>query len=159
MAGEFMTKDQKDLKDCKDIKQGPLVLAVLEVLYVLYNLPMRIPPEEFEALVEQALEGLPEEFAELLDNVAILVEEEPDPEELEALGMAPDEELFGLYLGVPLSERDSFYMGALPDRVILYRGPIIRACENRRQVIREVRDTLVHELGHHFGMEEEDMPY
>jgi predicted Zn-dependent protease with MMP-like domain len=120
---------------------------------------MRVPPEEFEALVEQALEGLPEEFAELLDNVAVMVEEEPDPDDLEAMGMEPDEELFGLYLGVPLSERDSFYMGALPDRVILYRGPILRACENRRQVIREVRDTLVHELGHHFGMEEEDMPY
>lgn len=120
---------------------------------------MRVPPEEFEALVEQALEGLPEEFAELLDNVAVMVEEEPDPEDLEAMGMELGEELFGLYLGVPLSERDSYYMGAMPDRVILYRGPILRACENRRQVIREVRDTLVHELGHHFGMEEEDMPY
>lgn len=124
-----------------------------------YNLLMRVPPEEFEALVEQALDGLPDEFAELLDNVAVLVEEEPDPEDLEAMGMEPDDELFGLYLGVPLSERDSFYMGAMPDRVILYRGPILRACDNRRQVIREVRDTLVHELGHHFGMEEEDMPY
>jgi predicted Zn-dependent protease with MMP-like domain len=104
---------------------------------------MRVPPEEFEALVEQALAGLPEEWAELLDNVAVMVEEE----------------LLGLYQGVPLAERDTFYMGALPDRVILYRGPILRACDNRRDVIREIRDTLVHELGHHFGMEEEDMPY
>ena len=56
---------------------------------------MRVPPEEFEALVEHALEGLPEEFAELLENVAVLVEEEPDPEDLEALEMEPDEELFG----------------------------------------------------------------
>ena len=126
---------------------------------VLYNPPMRVPPEEFEALVEQALAGLPEEWAELLDNVAVMVEEEPDPEDLEAMGMDPGEDLLGLYQGVPLDQRDTFYMGALPDRVILYRGPILRACDNRRDVIREIRDTLVHELGHHFGMEEEDMPY
>ncbi len=120
---------------------------------------MRVPPEEFEHLVERALEDLPEEFAELIDNVVVLVEDEPDPEDLEAMGFDPGEELFGLYQGVPLSERDSYYAAALPDRVILYRGPILRACDDRRQVIREVRDTLVHELGHHFGMEEEDMPY
>lgn len=119
---------------------------------------MRVPPEEFEALVKEALEGLPEEFAELLDNVAVMVEEEPDPEDLEAMGMDPDEELFGLYQGVPLSQRDSFYT-ALPDRVVIYRGPILRYCRSRREVIREVRDTVIHELGHHFGMEEDDMPY
>jgi predicted Zn-dependent protease with MMP-like domain len=119
---------------------------------------MRVPPEEFEALVAEALEGLPEEFAELLDNVAVMVEEEPDPEDLEAMGMDPDEELFGLYQGVPQSQRDSFYT-ALPDRVVIYRGPILRYCRSRREVIREVRDTVVHELGHHFGMEEDDMPY
>ena len=77
----------------------------------------------------------------------------------EALGMEPDEELFGLYQGVPLAERDSFYQAAMPDRVIIYRGPILRSCDNRREVIREVRDTVVHELGHHFGLDEDDMPY
>lgn len=120
---------------------------------------MRVPREEFEALVEQALAGLPEEFAELLDNVAVMVEEEPDPADLEAMGMEPEEELFGLYQGVPLDQRDTFYNGALPDRVLIYRGPILRACQDRREVIREVRDTVVHELGHHFGLDEEDMPY
>jgi predicted Zn-dependent protease with MMP-like domain len=120
---------------------------------------MRIPPEEFEALVEQALDGLPEEFAELLENVAVTVEDEPDAEDLAALGLEPDEELLGLYQGVPQAERDTFYQAAMPDRVILYRGPIVRSCDNRRQVIREIRDTVVHELGHHFGLDEEDMPY
>ena len=122
---------------------------------------MRVPPEEFEALVEQALDGLPEEFAELLENVVVIVEDEPDPEDLEEMGLDPndpDSELFGLYLGIPQDERGTVYMG-LPDRVLIYRGPILRACDNRRQVIREVRDTVVHELGHHFGLEEEDMPY
>ena len=119
---------------------------------------MRVPPDEFEVLVEKALDGLPEEFSDLLDNVVVLVDEEPDPEDLEAMGLDPGEELFGLYQGVPQAQRDTFYSG-LPDRVIIYRGPILRHCQNRREVIREVRDTVVHELGHHFGMEEDDMPY
>jgi predicted Zn-dependent protease with MMP-like domain len=119
---------------------------------------MRIPPEEFEALVEKSLDGLPDEFAELLDNVVVLVDEEPHPEDLGAMDLDAGEELFGLYQGVPLDQRDSFY-SALPDRIIIYRGPILRHCQSRREVIREVRDTVVHELGHHFGMEEDDMPY
>jgi predicted Zn-dependent protease with MMP-like domain len=120
---------------------------------------MRIPPEEFASLVEKALEELPEEFGELLDNVVVLVEEEPDPEDLEALGLEPGEDLFGLYQGTSRLERDSFYSAALPDRILIYRGPILRHCANRREVIREVRDTVVHELGHYFGMEEDQMPY
>jgi predicted Zn-dependent protease with MMP-like domain len=120
---------------------------------------MRIPPDEFESLVEKALEELPEEFAELLDNVAVMVEEEPAPEDLEELEMEPGEELFGLYLGTNLLERDTFYSGALPDRILIYRGPILRHCATRREVIREVRDTVIHELGHYFGMEEDQMPY
>jgi predicted Zn-dependent protease with MMP-like domain len=119
---------------------------------------MRVPPEEFEKLVARALDGLPEEFAELLENVAVVVEEEPDPDDLASLDMDADEELFGLYLGVPLPERVGGY-GALPDRIAIYRGPILRHCQDRRQVIREVRDTVVHELGHYFGLEEDDMPY
>jgi len=120
---------------------------------------MRIPTEEFESLVEKALEELPDQFADLLDNVVVLVEEEPDPEDLEALEMEPGEELFGLYQGTNLLERDSFYSGALPDRILIYRGPILRHCETRREVIREVRDTVIHELGHYFGMEEDQMPF
>lgn len=112
----------------------------------------------FERLVEEALDGLPEEFAAMLENVAVVVEEEPDPAVLHELGMDPEEELLGLYLGVPLPERDSQYQ-ALPDRVAIYRGPVLRICGSRREVVREVRDTVVHELGHYFGLEDEEMPY
>jgi predicted Zn-dependent protease with MMP-like domain len=119
---------------------------------------MRVAPEEFEALVAKALDDLPEEFAELLENVAVVVEEEPTEEDLESVGLDPEDDLLGLYQGVPLAERDSFY-GGLPDRVVIYRGPILRACSSRREVIREVRDTVVHELGHHFGLDEDEMPY
>ena len=112
----------------------------------------------FERLVEEALDGLPPQFAEMLENVAVVVEEEPDPAVLAELGMDPEEELLGLYLGVPITQRDSQYQ-SLPDRVDIYRGPVLRCCGSRREVVREVRDTVVHELGHYFGLDDEEMPY
>ena len=112
----------------------------------------------FEKLVAEAIDGLPPQFAELLENVAVVVEEEPEPRVLAEMGMDEDEELLGLYLGVPLTERDSQYQ-SLPDRVAIYRGPVLRCCDSRRQVVREVRETVVHELGHYFGLEDEEMPF
>jgi predicted Zn-dependent protease with MMP-like domain len=123
---------------------------------------MRITRERFEELVVKALDALPDEFAELLENVAVVVEEEPTDDDLEEVGIDPEDpdrdELFGLYQGVPLADRDSAY-SALPDRVAIFRGPILRLCTSRRQILREVRDTVVHELGHHFGLDEDEMPY
>jgi predicted Zn-dependent protease with MMP-like domain len=123
---------------------------------------MRVSREEFEALVEEALEQLPEEFKAALDNVAVMVEEEPSDDDLEGVGIDPGDpdrdELFGLYQGTPITERDSFY-SALPDRVLVYRGPILRECGNRRQVLREIRETVQHELGHYFGLEEDELPF
>jgi predicted Zn-dependent protease with MMP-like domain len=112
----------------------------------------------FEKLVAEAIDGLPERFAELLENVAVVVEEEPDPAVLQEMGMEEDEELMGLYLGVPLTERDSQYQ-SLPDRVAIYRGPVLRCCGSRREIVREVRDTVVHELGHFFGLDDHEMPF
>jgi predicted Zn-dependent protease with MMP-like domain len=125
---------------------------------------IRVPRDRFEELVAQAIDGLPEEFAELLENVAVTVEDEPSDDDLLEVGIEPDEydpedgELFGLYHGVPHDARDGFY-SALPDRVVIFRGPILRYCTSRREVMREIRDTVVHELGHHFGLDEDDMPY
>ena len=112
----------------------------------------------FEKLVGEALDGLPPDFAALLENVAVVVEEEPEPGVLAEMGMDPDEELLGLYLGVPMTERDSQYQ-ALPDRVAIYRGPVLRCCDSRRQIVREVRETVVHELGHYFGLDDHDMAF
>lgn len=118
-----------------------------------------ISRRRFEQLVDEAVAGLPPEFAELLENVAVVVEEEPTPEDLESVGLdLREDELFGLYQGVPLAVRDHYYSG-LPDRVVIYRGPILRCCASRREVVEEVRATVVHELGHHFGLDEDDMPY
>lgn len=125
---------------------------------------IRVPRDRFEELVAEALDGLPDEFAELLENVAVTVEDEPTDDDLADVGIDPgdydpeDGELFGLYQGVPQDARDSFY-SALPDRVVIFRGPILRYCTSRREVVREIRDTVVHELGHHFGLDEDDMPY
>lgn len=112
----------------------------------------------FARLVEQALEELPDDFAKVFENVAVVVEDEPPPETLEDLGFEPGDELFGLYEGVPLPERDSFYQ-SLPDRISIYRGPLQRACRSRREIVQEIRDTVVHEIGHYFGLSDEEMPY
>ena len=119
---------------------------------------MRVSEDEFEALVERALDRLPPEFAELLDNIVVVIENEPEPELKRDMGMDDEEELLGLYQGVPFGERNSTY-SALPDQVSLYRGPLVRISRDRRELIREVRDTLVHELGHYFGLSDEEMPY
>lgn len=112
-----------------------------------------------EELVGQALDELPEEFARLLDNVVVMVEEEPTDEDLESVGMSRGTgELFGLYQGVPLTERDTYY-DALPDRVVIFAGPIGRTFTEPRQAIDEIKKTVVHELGHFFGMDEDQMPY
>lgn len=117
--------------------------------------------KSFERLVQAALDELPEQFAARLENVAVVVEDEPDPEDLEEMGFDPDDdadELLGLYQGVPLTERDAAYAGP-PDRVVIYAGPILRTCRTAREVVREVKKTVIHELGHHFGLTDDTMPY
>lgn len=114
----------------------------------------------FRELVGEALDGLPEEWARRLDNVAVVVEEEASDADLAAVGIDPETggELLGLYQGVPLDERSVFY-SALPDRIVIYRGPILRVARTRQDVLRMVRETVLHELGHHFGLKEEDLPF
>lgn len=116
----------------------------------------------FEALVDQAVKGLPKEFRSHLKNVAIEVQEEPSKETLEALELDGDEpdELLGLYWGRSIHGNSFFDAGGqLPDRVYIYRGPILRLCRTEEEVIREVQETVVHEIGHHFGLHDDDMPY
>lgn len=119
-----------------------------------------INERRFRALVAEVLDGLPEPWAELLDNVAVVVEDEPSDDDLIAVGMDPNEpdELLGLYQGVPQHERGMGYC-ELPDRVVIYRGPLLRISRTRADLVREIRETVLHELGHHFGLGEEDMPF
>ena len=110
---------------------------------------------QFERLVAEALERVPAEFRARLDNVAVVVEEWPREGRD---GGTDDGPLLGLYQGTPLGERGTGYHLATPDRITLYRGPILALCRSREDVIREVRDTVVHEIGHFFGLGEADLP-
>ena len=119
-----------------------------------------ISRREFERLVEEALADLPPEFARLLDNIAVVVEDEPTDDDLDALDEdAEDDELLGIYRGIALTHRTHDMLPHLPDQIAIFRGPILRVSTNRRQAIREIRDTVIHELGHYFGLSDEHMEY
>ncbi|MGA8574433.1 MAG: metallopeptidase family protein [Candidatus Cybelea sp.] len=114
--------------------------------------------DELERVVAEALEALPERFAALVKNVAITVEEEPLPEDLEiGEGEDDDSELLGIYRGVPLTER-THDMPLLPDEIAVFRGPINRVVSSRREAVEEVRETVIHELGHYFGLGDDELP-
>jgi predicted Zn-dependent protease with MMP-like domain len=102
--------------------------------------------EEFEELVAEALDRIPPELTRLMDNVAVFVEDEPP---------AGTPDLLGLYEGTPLTERGEWYAGVLPDRITIYRGPTLRGCATREGVIQETEVTVVHEIAHHFGIDDE----
>jgi predicted Zn-dependent protease with MMP-like domain len=117
-------------------------------------------PEEFGLLVQQALADLPPAYAKLAQEVSVVVEEEPSPDVLEDLELESADDLLGLYQGLSLAE-DSFFQpgGQPPACIAIYRGPILRLCETADEVRQEILDTVVHELGHHVGLDDEDMPY
>jgi predicted Zn-dependent protease with MMP-like domain len=119
---------------------------------------MRIPHAEFDRLVEEALSELPPQFAAILDNIVVIVEEEPTDDDLELLEN-DDSELLGIYRGVARTRRTHDMLPMLPDQVAIFRGPILRVARNGRDVVRQVRDTVIHELGHYFGLHDHDMPY
>ena len=108
---------------------------------------VEVTPEQFEDLVAAALERVPQGLADLVDNVVFVVEPEPPSD---------DPDLLGLYEGIPLTERGpTTYAGAMPDRVTVFRGPILRMCRSRDEVVEEVVVTVVHEIAHHFGIDDE----
>jgi predicted Zn-dependent protease with MMP-like domain len=114
---------------------------------------------EFENVVRETIEKLPEQFYDALENVAIVVREEPDPRDRNPSDRDHDApELLGLYYGTPLTERGSGHTG-FPDRIEIYRGPILRTCNTTAEIVAEIRDTVIHELGHHMGLSDDDMPY
>lgn len=122
--------------------------------------PLTVSLEEFEAWIHEALAELPPPFAALADEVSIVVEEEPSVEVMKDLELESEDDLLGLYQGTPIDETSFFQpAGELPARIAIYRGPILRLCRTKAEVIHEVRDTVVHELGHHVGLDDEEMPY
>lgn len=108
---------------------------------------------DFYELVERAVEGLPHELARLLDNVAIVVDDWPDFS-TPLVSSSPEETLYGLYEGVPLTERGAGYYGVLPDKITIFRGPLERDF-TKDELEEQVRITVVHEIAHYFGFSEE----
>lgn len=116
---------------------------------------MRLGPEEFEQLVEQALELLPDDIRQKLDNVALVVEDYPSRHQLRRARLPRNATLFGLYEGVPLTGRTSGYNMVMPDRITIFREPILAYCRTHDQVRHTVARTVLHEIAHHFGISDE----
>ena len=110
--------------------------------------------EKFEELVKQGIEAIPKRFLEKLDNVDIVIEDEPTEEQMKKLRIRKDIKLFGLYEGIPQTKR-GFYSGVLPDKITIFKKPIEEVCFSDEQIKEQVRKTVWHEIAHHFGMSEE----
>lgn len=125
---------------------------------------MLLSRTEFEQLVEEALAKLPERFAKLLENIAIVVEEEPSDDDLDEVFGDEDEEgddheLLGIFRGTPLTQRSFSDLPQLPAEVAIFRGPILRVSRDRREAMHEIRETVIHELGHYFGLGDHEMVF
>ncbi|MBB5082632.1 putative Zn-dependent protease with MMP-like domain [Nonomuraea endophytica] len=105
---------------------------------------IEVPREKFEELVAEALDTIPSELTRLMDNVVVVVVDDP-----------PEPNLLGLYTGIPLTERGDWYAGVLPDRIEIYRNPICQMCDTEDDVVEEVQITVVHEIAHHFGIDDD----
>ncbi|WP_326826282.1 metallopeptidase family protein [Streptosporangium sp. NBC_01639] len=107
---------------------------------------IEVSREKFEELVADALDTIPPKLTAVMDNVVVVVVDDP-----------PEPDLLGLYTGVPLTERGDWYAGVLPDRIEIYRNPICSMCNTEDDVVREVRITVVHEIAHHFGIDDDKL--
>lgn len=112
---------------------------------------------QFERLVADALGSIPRRFRDALRNIAIVVEDEPDPQLLADMDIEPPDTLLGLYQGTPLTERRWDYGNALPDRILIFQGPHERAAEDDEDLMVAIGETLIHEVGHYFGLSEEEI--
>ena len=112
---------------------------------------------QFEALVERALRTLPRRFKRTVRNVAVLVEDWPDADTLREMEIEPPDTLYGLYRGVDLTHRDSAYGNVLPDTITIYQGPIEEDCADPEEMAELIRDVVIHEVGHYFGLDDETM--
>jgi predicted Zn-dependent protease with MMP-like domain len=117
----------------------------------------RLSRKAFERLVAEALRTIPARFQEAITNVAVIVEDEPSPELLDEMDIAPEDTLYGLYQGTPLTERTWTDSTRLPDRVTIFQRPIEDDAETRDDIVWMIGETVIHEFGHYFGLSEEEI--
>ena len=115
----------------------------------------RLSRRQFEQIVAEALKGIPAELRGALDNIEVAVEEWPSPEQLADAGLDDDDLLFGFYHGTPLPERSPMTPYSLPDLITIFQGPLEEACESEDELRDEIRRTVVHEIAHYFGFDED----
>lgn len=113
--------------------------------------------DRFRQLVREAIDTIPARFRRELRNIAIVVEDRPSPDLLDEMEIEPPDTLFGLYQGTPLTERRWDHGNVLPDRIAIYQEPIEEACDSEDDVVTEIGETLIHEVGHYFGLSEEEL--
>ncbi len=118
---------------------------------------MKLPPGEFADLVQRALEDIPEPLIAFMRDVTIDIEPTPDGRVCERAGVGDPRHLLGFYQGTPLTHRSVEHLARLPDRITIYQFNIERLCRSHKQIIQQVRKTVFHEVGHHFGLDEEDL--
>jgi predicted Zn-dependent protease with MMP-like domain len=117
--------------------------------------PAAFPPERFQRLVDEAIASLPAEFRTAMTNIAIVVEDDPTLEQLAEVGIEPPDSMYGLYEGIPLPERQWSHGNVLPDKVTLFRNPILEDSLDDEDVVVGIGETLIHEIGHYFGLDED----
>ena len=106
----------------------------------------------FELLVVEALESLPPDIVGMMDNIDVVIEDWPSDDELQRAGVEPGHSMFGLYVGIPLTVRNSGYSMILPDKIIIYQGPLEEWYQSFSELVEQVRRTVIHEVAHHFGI-------
>jgi predicted Zn-dependent protease with MMP-like domain len=119
--------------------------------------PLRVSKAHFYELVESALQELPDEFAKFLEEVPVEVLDRPSARQLEIARVSGDQLLLGLYHGRPRTKRNIEDSGAMPDVIYIFQEPIQAVCRNEAELVRQVRVTVLHEIGHHFGLSEDDL--
>jgi len=112
---------------------------------------------QFLALVDEALATIPDDFQAAMKNIAIVVEDEPSNAQLESVDIEPPDTLLGLYEGTPLTERQWAHGNVLPDKITLFQNPIEDASEDEDDLVVAIGETLIHEIGHYFGLSEEEI--
>ncbi len=118
---------------------------------------IRLSRKQFEKAISRAIEGIPEEFQSYLAETLIVAEEKPAPEDLEALGVPEGEILLGAYFGIPIGEKSLFDIQTEPDRISIYKRPMEEMCSSLDELIEEIEITVVHEIAHHFNIDEETL--
>lgn len=116
---------------------------------------MKLARKEFEELVVSSLKGIPKYFREKMENVDVVVEDQASTEVLSEMGMRSPFELLGLYQGVPLDRRGFFYGNVLPDKITLFQIPIESICKTKKEIEEKIKEVVIHEIGHYFGLDEE----